>query len=423
MSDHENHHGTHETHPIHPDVKNIEVVVENKSENHDHHKTEADHHPAEKHDHDSQEITKVKEKIENQKTNPSLGDFVGEPLVDGKLILQKFHKQFLDKELLQLVEEVKNSPVAVDKGYKVAAEYDSQVQGWTTQSKIFTLPNGKKLFVLINFTASKWRRWSDRFMEAISGDEMRKPKNADWKKTVESRSNVPTVAGLPDNIVAMPYIESINAYDVFAHQKDIKNFGNFGWAKDLKVNDKIDLLAPITSELKKVHASGKTWGDSILPNFILTKNREPLLVDAETTYENIDVTRQCATDLRNLITSACGALRRGDGIDKFDAVVDKVLSSYNDSNMSTALKNLCQEGLSWRKELFFNLFGRFRVGSNNLDEFYEVSDVIVNKITALEKAELAAKKAAKEAQEHAKKHATLYKSLSSRIGHGGGHGH
>jgi len=426
MPEHNKHHGDNHGHEGSVDViKNSPEHADShikmeKNIGDSHHITESSSNP----EHHEPEIDGKLEKIRNQikggqEKDPAFGDFDDVAAGGNTIVLNRTNKQFLDHEIHRFIDSVKNDPVAVNKGYKVAASYDSQVQGWTTQSRIFNLPNGKRVFVLVNFPASRWRRMADRFMETISGDEMRKPKNDDWKEIVESRSTVPTIEGFPSNVVVMPFIESINAYDIFAHQKSIKNFGDFGWAKGLKVDGKLDLLDPMVGELKATHLEGKTWGEAILPNFVFTKDKKAVLVDPETTYENLTQAQERATDLRNLITSVCGALKRGDGFSDFGSISKKVLSSYGDFDILSSLRDLCVNGLSLRKELVFNLFGRHRVGSTNLNEFYEVTSAIVREIDGIvaEAKEQAKKAAEKAAKEKADSH------IHSHGGHGAGHHH
>jgi len=349
---------------------------------HDHSETARPHEGGHKHEgrHDDHErIERVREEIHNTNVSrkENLGDFQSAEIVNGQIALSGRDTRLAIAEAVKFGKQVEDSKVAISKGYKVAAAYDAQVQGWTTQSKIITLPDGKRLFVLYNYPAGSWRRLADRFMEFLSGDKMRKPKPKDWKATVESRSNIPTIKDMPDNVVVMPFVESINAYDIFAHKKDIKDFGSFDWAKDISIEDRLKLLEPMAAELARVHKTGRTWGEAILPNFILTKDKKPILIDPETVYEQIPIPEQQATDLRNLITSACGSLARGEGYGDFKVVIKSILDGYKDKPVLDALKKLCSESVSLWKSLFFNLFTRHRVGATDLEEFETVMQTIV----------------------------------------------
>ena len=77
--------------------------------------------------------------------------------------------------------------------------------------------------------------------------------------------------------------------------------------------------------------------------------------------------------MRNLITSACGGLARGEGQTDFNGVKG-VLAGYKDKRY-LRLKKLCGEPISLWKSLFFNLFTRHRVGATDLGEFETVCEL------------------------------------------------
>lgn len=304
------------------------------------------------------------------------GDWTGRAGRGGRIELTVEEQQECRAKLDAFFADVKDSKMATDKGYQVAGAYDVRVQGWTTRSSIVDV-DGKRLFVLCSFPAGATRRRFDRLMEAVAGDPMRKPTPEGWKATVESRSEVPTVAGTRPDMVAMPYLEVFNAYDLFAHQKDVRDFGPFGWAKEATAGDKLALVAKIGGALKELHGKGKTWGEAILPNVVLTQEREPIFVDPETTYEGIPETEQRARDVRTLITSISGALARGDGQRNFQDVAHLVLEGYGDEpELLEALDALCANPLTWRQKLNFEFWGKFRIGATDGKEFQEVCAAI-----------------------------------------------
>lgn len=304
--------------------------------------------------------------------DPRLGDWSGAELRAGQIALAEAQQRECTAQTNAFFEEVKDSKPALDKGYKVAGAYDVRIQGWTTRSKIIEV-DGKRFFVLCSFPAGNTRRRFDRLMEAVSGDPMRKPTPAGWKRTVESRSEIPTVAGTRSDMVVMPYLEVFNAYDLFADQKDIQDFGPFDWAKQATTGDKLALIGPIGAALARLHASGKTWGEAILPNVVLDQQRQPTFVDPETTYEGIPEREQRARDVRTLIGSIAGALARAEDRRDFQDVAHLVLQGYgDDSELVTALDRLCAEPLGFRQKLTFEFWGKFRVGATDGKEFEEV---------------------------------------------------
>lgn len=305
------------------------------------------------------------------------GDFSAGDFPKGGFVLPPEQLAALNLGIKTFKKIIKDSPTATSKGYPVAAAYDAKVQGWTTQSRIETLPDGKRVFVLVSYPNGKMRRRTDRFMEWLSGDSMRKPKPGQWKSMVESRSNIPTLQAAPSDTVVMPYIESINVYDLFAHQKDIKDFGPFVWAEKMSVEERLKLLPAMARELAHTHQQGKTWGEAILPNFILTKDQQPILIDAETTYENsVPVAEQMASDVRNMIVSTFGALARAEKMTDPKEVINQIIDGYGPTILEP-LKQLCSKKLPWRQRLTFNLFQRFRLGATDYAEFERVRTAIV----------------------------------------------
>ena len=320
------------------------------------------------------------ERIETTEQAVSIGDFQHRVIADGRLVLSPAEQTALNAHTQNFSAEVKDSPVAITKGYKVAGVYDTQVQGWTTRSKIVQLPDGERVFVLCSYPASWKRRTSDRLMEFLSGDPMRKPKPETWKSTVESRSNVPIVTTNSKDVVAMPFIESFNAYDLFAHQKDIKDFGPFSWAESMSVDERLNLLPPMVDALRRMHDQEKTWGEAILQNVILTRDQKPTFIDPETTYENIPLAEQKATDVRNLILSICGALARSEGFTDVQNVVETILDQYADPTLEVELAKICTSPITLRQRLLFNAFTRFRIGATDLNEFRNNRTVIAETI-------------------------------------------
>lgn len=313
--------------------------------------------------------------------HPRYGDWSYDEVSDDKIELTPTEQKECADKTDAFFAEVKDSKLATTVGYKVAGAYDVRVQGWTTRTKIVEV-EGKRLFVLYSFPAANTRRRWDRLMEIVAGDPMRKPTPEGWKATVEARSEIPTVSGTREDMVVMAYLEAFNAYDLFAHQKDVRDFGPFDWAKEATPGDKLALVAKIGGALKELHDNGKTWGEAILPNVVLTKDAltkdvYPVFVDPETTYEGIPELEQRARDVRTLITSISGALARGEGQRNFQDVANLVIEGYGDEpELLEALDALCADPLTWRQKLNFEFWGKFRIGATDGKEFKEVCAAI-----------------------------------------------
>src|SRR5688572_2756328 len=169
-------------------------------------KSQAESNASTEHAESTKESKRIRRAIEAksntaEKTLPWTGDFSDSSISpEGQVRLTPNEYKKLNRRTDSFFEEVKDSKTATNFGYEVAASYDAHIQSYTTRTKLMEI-DGKKVFALCNYPASMYRRLSDRFMERFSGDPMRKPKPGQWKEIVEYRSNIPTIAGTPDNMV------------------------------------------------------------------------------------------------------------------------------------------------------------------------------------------------------------------------------
>lgn len=155
----------------------------------------------------------------------------------------------------------------------------------------------------------------------------------------ETRSNVPIIEWDDPKIVLMPYLPNINAYDLFARNKKIKYFGLCPWAKDFDLEEKLKMGERIIIELWKIHQAGKTWGETILPNMIITADKHPVIVDPETQYDcGVPRIERRARDLRDILVSISGALRASEGITDYKPIVRRLLLAYPDREILKEIK-------------------------------------------------------------------------------------
>ncbi len=290
-------------------------------------------------------------------------------------------------QLKPWLEKARLAPMATSNGYKVDASYGAQIEGFTTQSHRVSLGDGGEFFVLYNYPSGKWRRRSDRFTEAFTGEKMRKPTPAHWKKRVESRSVIPTVQipadlGHPDqaDLVVMPYIPSINGYDLFARPEKIKDWGIFqamNWEESMR------LLQKVSVALAALHSRRLSWGESILQNVIFTSERVPLWVDAEMAYRNMTWERERSTDVRNLAISSLGSFSQGyaSSFDQ-DEVLHTLLNVHSQAVLAD-LDRLCAEKMSWLQAQAFEHFGKYRLGASSRDHFEACKLTIRGKLKGL----------------------------------------
>lgn len=285
-------------------------------------------------------------------------------------LVQLFHK------LKPWLAIARLAPMATSSGYPVDASYDAQIEGFTTQSHRVQLDDGSEFFALYNYPHGKWRRRSDRFTEFFTGDKMRKPTPTDWKGRLESRSVIPTVQMPSDfghsdqaDLVVMPYVPSINGYDLFARPEQIKDWGIFESMKGMSWQESMQLLQKVAVALTALHSNKLSWGESILQNVVFTPEKIPLWVDAEMAYRDMTWQREQATDVRNLAVSSLGSLAQGYMAD-FDQ--DEVLYSLlqvQSEEVLVDLDQLCAEQMGWLQARAFEHFGKYRLGAKDRAHF------------------------------------------------------
>lgn len=271
-------------------------------------------------------------------------------------------------------EQARRAPTAWTHGYEVAADYGALVKGWTTLSKKIVLQNRWQIFVLYNYPQSVLRRNADRRNEWLIGDHMRKPRFAEWKSRVESRSIIPTIHGIPEDFVAMPFIPSLNAYDIIARAEKITNWGDFSSWRNIELRPARVDLSHISTALAALHRRNLTWGEAILPNVIFTQEGLPIWVDAEMRYEGLSPEEERATDLRNLIVSASGAINGKWGIN--DALICQAVVCVHPEEVLVELEKMCRYALPLRQRLLFDSFGKYRLGAKGLAHFERVRECI-----------------------------------------------
>lgn len=181
---------------------------------------------------------------------------------------------------------------------------------------------------------------------------MKKVRGKAWKRAFEEKSNVPVIEQDNPRMVAMPFIPNVNAHDLFSASHELRDTGEIEWARDAALDDKMRIAEDIVHELAALHAKGTTWGEFILPNIIITKDRRPVIVDPEMRYNTgVPLLEQKARDLRDIIFSVVGALRRGEKLVDPKPVVDRLLVAHPDEQVRTEVRRLCRD-VGWFRRNF-----------------------------------------------------------------------
>lgn len=178
-------------------------------------------------------------------------------------------------------------------------------------------------------------------------------------------------------MVLMPYLANLNAHDLFARNKEIKDFGSCDWAENFNLEDKLKLGEKIVDELAKIHQSGRTWGETILPNIIITETQRPVIVDPETQYDNrVSKEEQRARDLKDLLLSISGAIQASEKITDYRPVVKQLLDRYPDREIIEELKNLVAQRPTFIQKIFRGFYETARLGINQ-KEYQKVTAAIL----------------------------------------------
>lgn len=312
--------------------------------------------------------------------NILMGDFKGAQLTDtGKIKFSPEEEKDAGRQIAAHKSKFLLSAPSVFQGSLTATEYGSKARNFSTRTKIIELEDGKKVFAVYNYPLSSVHRFLDGMFKHLAGDRMGKAASGDWKKTFEARSNVPTIECEDPRVVMMPYLPNINAHDLFANNHKIKDFGECSWAEGTTTEDKLEFGDQIIQELERVHKTGKCWGETILPNIIITAEKQVVIVDPETQYDkDVPEAEQKARDLRDIIMSICGALHKSEPKDvgNYQAVVKRLMGQYSDKSVLQETKKLAAQKPTFIQSIFRVLHDSARLGISPA-EYKKVSEAIL----------------------------------------------
>ncbi|MFA7244961.1 MAG: hypothetical protein WC070_02125 [Candidatus Magasanikbacteria bacterium] len=329
-----------------------------------------------------QQIKNTKDEIE--KANADQNNRQGYTIKNGKIILPPEQRLELEEVVSAFKLEVGFVAPALIRGNKTATEYDSKVANFSTRTKIVELADGSKYFVINNYSTSFIHRGLDSFMKRMTGTRMAKCKSRDWKDIFEERSRIPVLDIVEPNVVVLPFIPNVNAYDLFANREEIADFGECEYAKDIDENGLLDILKKITREVKRMHEADPpvTWGELILPNIIVDKEKQVHICDPETQYKkDVPLLEQKARDLFDFIMSSASAMANKNGVDH-SKTIENILSEYGDIDVLGELARLAKEKTKLLHKLFFG-YTKVRLGLSDKKEFEEIKKQIVEVVNNL----------------------------------------
>lgn len=216
-------------------------------------------------------VEEARARVEQRLTKPSdkgvsdtipaerYGDFVEEERRNGRIVLNEEDRRAIEEASTQLRHQATKLPALV-KGIPIAVEYQGKTNNFSTQTRIVSLPDGRKAFAVYSYAASSIHRVLDGVMKHLAGLRMGKVSRARWKERFEHKSEIPVIESADPYTVLMPFLPNVNGYDVFVHNKEIGDFGEVEWANHVDLEKKLGLVDKVIDELRRVHGKGKVWG-------------------------------------------------------------------------------------------------------------------------------------------------------------------
>ena len=180
-------------------------------------------------------------------------------------------------------------------------------------------------------------------------------------------------------MVLMPYLPNINLRDLMSRNKEMKNFGECEWAKDLDVEGKKEIIDQVVDRVIETHDQGQAWGETILDNMIITKDKRVVICDPETLYdEDVPQTQRMASDLRDITFSTTIAMLRSGDAQNPQEIVDQVLARYDNPEVTSALKRTVGKKLSLVQRLVYPIFEQARLGFKDMKEYDSIRQAILD---------------------------------------------
>ena len=229
------------------------------------------------------------------------GDFGDRPLQDGRLALTDVEQSALEVAADTHLQEA--ATVCPQGATPIAACYGARICQRTSCSFIVNVGDCR-FFILHKRRSSCRHRWLLSLLNLSRGLPLWKPVGPSWKKLVESRSLVPTFDWAKPNFVATPFVESVNACDLFRHRHELRDLpASLKWVGEATQHDLLDIVTKIGELLAVAHRAGRPWGEAILENVIVDAQRRTMLVDPETVFYVIPTWLRREHDLRMLVDS------------------------------------------------------------------------------------------------------------------------
>ncbi len=227
-----------------------------------------------------------------------------------------------------------------------ADEDESQVKNFSTITKVVTMANGEKVFLIYRYMFSWIHSIFDNVQRWGSGRPSTKPfRRSTWQRSFAQKSRIDVIPVSVRGVVAMPYLPNYNLHDVLHN--------NIGQLPEQAI---MDALQDLCRQISRMHDARRSWGELIVHNIILRKPAlTPVICDTEVEYWNsVPFEVQCMHDWRDFIFSVCGSNRTLPlGQDKLAAVLVSFIGSQH---VKKLLQSYCAKPRTLGQKIFWQGF-------------------------------------------------------------------
>lgn len=253
-------------------------------------------------------------------------------------------------------------------GERIAAEYETRTNNFRAQTRLDTLSDGRKVFMIYDYKGSFVHRFLDGMMKRLNGLPMAKVDRKEWKRQQETKTAIPVIENADPHMAMMPYVPNANGKDVFANNAEIESFGTCAWAKESDLEEKNALSGRIMDEMKRFHDVHGGWGEAVLSNVIFTEDKNPVLCDFEVAYgKKVSLAEAKARDVKDMCMSVAAALEAAHGQDNA-ATVKTLLDRYADPEVLAELKRLASKKRGVLGTIFFG-YEQARTGTKSKKQY------------------------------------------------------
>jgi len=229
------------------------------------------------------------------------------------------------------------------RGHKVANRNPrAKVRNMSTITTCFPLSSGKWVYLVYAYPLSIIHRFLDGLAKWATEKYCIKvvsPKK--WKEAFVSNSFIPIIPVDIKNVVAMPYIENENLFDILTGK-----IGNYSYVKKEKM---IRMAVEIINEM---HSRNVVWGELIVHNMIKSQEGEIVICDTETVYYKGDLIEQKVSDWLDFICSTCGSISQLHP-EKVSHLIYLIMDQIQDDFVKQYLKERCGKKRTLLHRLLF----------------------------------------------------------------------